>query len=69
MDERTHSISPHHINAQGAWRAVPSIHGGAMPLVVARETIEIPDTADYVGVFTAAINWPAVRHAYDGVRP
>jgi len=25
--------------------------------------------ADYVGVFMAAINWPAVRRAYDGVRP
>src|SRR6202163_3036507 len=24
--------------------------------------------ADYVGVFVAAINWPAVRRAYDGVR-
>src|SRR5437588_4163414 len=24
--------------------------------------------ADYVGVFMAAINWPAVRRAYDGVR-
>ena len=68
MDDSTHSTSPHHVNVQGARRAVPSIHGGAIPLV-AKETIEIPDTADYVGVFTAAINWPAVRHAYDGVRP
>src|SRR5256885_6092683 len=25
--------------------------------------------ADYVGVFMAAINWPALRRAYDGVRP
>jgi superoxide dismutase len=24
--------------------------------------------ADYVGTFMAAINWPAVRRAYDGVR-
>ena len=24
--------------------------------------------ADYVGIFMAAINWPAVRRAYDGVR-
>jgi superoxide dismutase len=24
--------------------------------------------ADYVGTFMAAINWPAVRGAYDGVR-
>ena len=24
--------------------------------------------ADYVGIFMAAINWPAVRSAYDGVR-
>jgi superoxide dismutase, Fe-Mn family len=24
--------------------------------------------ADYVGVFMTAINWPAVRRAYDGVR-
>src|SRR5215204_5896223 len=23
--------------------------------------------ADYVGIFMAAINWPAVRRAYDGV--
>ena len=25
--------------------------------------------ADYVGVFMAAINWPAIRRAYDGLRP
>jgi superoxide dismutase len=25
--------------------------------------------ADYVAVFMVAINWPAVRRAYDGVRP
>jgi Fe-Mn family superoxide dismutase len=25
--------------------------------------------ADYVGIFMAAINWPAVRRTYDGVRP
>jgi Fe-Mn family superoxide dismutase len=27
------------------------------------------NAADYVGVFMAAINWVAVRRAYDGVRP
>jgi Fe-Mn family superoxide dismutase len=26
------------------------------------------NAADYVGVFMAAINWVAVRRAYDGVR-